>query len=648
MLNVTGVTVDFGSRVLFDNITFTVKPSDKIGLAGRNGAGKSTLLKLIIGEDKATEGSITKPNDYTIGYLPQELKINSTKPIFEEAKSALGNIQEIERLQEKVSNEIITRTDYESDAYMRLIEQLNKLNDQLDLFGGAQADQQVEVILKGLGFTNEDLQKPINTFSGGWQMRVELSKILLKQPDLILLDEPTNHLDIDSIIWLENFLKGYNGSIVMVSHDKQFLDAITNRTIEIINQTVEDYKAPYSRFLQLREERIEKQIQAKKNQDREVARLQDNINKFRAKKNKAKFAQTLIKRLDRMDRIEVDSFDSKNMTLTFPHGRNSGKIVVEADQIGKSYGDKEVLRNISFTINKGDKVAFVGKNGMGKTTLAKIIIGELEHQGKIELGYNVDLGYYAQHQNQTLDGDITLLKTLEKAAPPNMQGKERGLLGAFLFSGEEVDKKVKVLSGGEKARLALAKMLLEPVNTLVLDEPTNHLDLPSKAILKRAVQNFKGTLIVVSHDRDFLSGLTDKVFEFSPGMVKEHLGDINDFLSARGAEGFRDFESNRSKVSGSKKEVSTNKVSYKEKKEQDKKRRKLEREIQRLEKEIELIEAEVKEIDDQLRDPEFYSTVSSDPDFFKNYESKKEKAESLFTEYEVASNALNSFNKKTE
>lgn len=639
MLQLTNITVDFGSRILFEDISLTVKPKDKIGLAGRNGAGKSTLMKIIAGISPPTTGTITAPKDYSIGYLPQELKIESTETIFNEAKSALTHLETLEERQQFLTEEITTRTDFETDAYMQLIEDLNHVNLQLEFWGSQNSDQKIEEILKGLGFGQEDLQQPVSSFSGGWQMRVELAKLLLQNPDLLLLDEPTNHLDIESILWLESFLKEHSGSIIMVSHDRKFLDVITNRTVEIINQGIEDYRAPYSSFLELRVERIEKLEQAKKNQEREVEQTKKLIEKFRAKKNKAKFAQTLIRKLDKMDMIEIDSYDHKTMNLQFSKSRRSGKEVVVVDDVSKHYGEKKVIENLSLKLLRGEKIAFVGKNGMGKTTLARMIADNLAHEGKIDLGHNVDLGYYAQHQNQTLNEEITLLETIERDAPREMQGKERGLLGGFLFSGEDVDKKVKVLSGGEKARLALAKMLLKPINFLVLDEPTNHLDLQSKDILKDAVQQFEGTLVVVSHDRDFLDGLTDKVYEFTPTGIVEHLGDINEFLRKRGAENFRQFEKEEKPIK--KVEPAQNKESsFLERKEHQKSVRRVENRIKKLEQQIQEREENIITLNEQLKDPTFYAENADSQEFFERYEAKKSEIENLYHKFEAALSEL--------
>lgn len=645
MLNVQNVSVDFGSRVLFRNISFTIKPTDKIGLAGRNGAGKSTLLKIIAGKQEKSAGNISVSKDYSIGYLPQELSITSTQSIFNEAKTALSHLKRLEKKQKEITQAITTRTDYESDSYMQLIEQLNKVNDQLHYFDGQNADKKIEEVLKGLGFTDSDMQEPIQNFSGGWQMRVELAKLLLQQPDLLLLDEPTNHLDIESILWLEDFLKNHKGSLMMVSHDKQFLDAITNRTIEIINQKIEDYKAPYSKFLQLRKERIENLEQAKKNQDREIAQMERNIERFRAKANKAKFAQSLIKQLDKVDRIEIDNYDKKDMNLHFKTSRRSGKEVVKAKSVSKSYGDNNVIHDLDLKIYRGEKIAFVGKNGMGKSTLAKIIIGKLSHEGVLELGYNVDLGYYAQHQNTTLNEHITVLETLENNAPKHLQGAERSILGAFLFSGEDVEKKVSILSGGEKARLALAKMMLNPINFLVLDEPTNHLDLQSKQVLKNAIKNFEGTLLIVSHDRDFLTGLTEKVYEFTETGVQEHLGDIKEFLRLRGAQNFREFEINNEKEQD---EKSNEKApdNYEKRKQNQKKLKRLKNKFSKLEKQIITAEEEIEKIDEQLKQPEFYEQKISEQSFFNEYEKKKEQIAELYNKYEKLSTQINSLQAK--
>jgi len=635
MLTVTDLGVDFGTRVLFQDMTFSVKSKEKIGLAGRNGSGKSTLLKLLSGDGSPDDGTITKPKDYTIGYLPQELHIDSERSVFEEARTALGKIEELEAEQIKISTAIIERDDYSSNSYLNLIDRLDRLNSQLDALGGQNADQKVEEVLKGLGFSQDELHRPISTFSGGWQMRVELAKILLQQPDLMLLDEPTNHLDIESILWLESFLKTYQGSIMMVSHDKLFLDNITNRTIEIINQGIEDYKAPYSKFLLLREERVEKQIQAKKNQDKYRAQLQQNVEKFRAKKNKAKFAQTLIKKLEKMETIEVDTYDNSAMMLNFNEQKRSGKEVIKVKDAGKTYGDNVVLNDLNFSIYRGERIAFVGKNGMGKTTMVKMILDEIDFDGQVDVGYNVDLGYYAQHQNQELQGDITLLETIERSTPPSWQGRERSLLGALLFSGDDVNKKVKVLSGGEKARLALAKLIMEPVNLLVMDEPTNHLDIASKAVLKNALLKFSSTLVIVSHDRDFLTGLTDKVYEFTDGGIKEHIGDVNEFLASRNADSFRSFEQKGKTAKKEKKADSDSKESYLQRKNKEKEERKTRNALARVEKRIGELERKIAKIEEKLQDKEFFSSLADNDTFFTEYEDVKTELESAMAEWEV-------------
>ncbi len=641
MLTVTDLAVDFGSRILFDNVTFSIKKKDKIGLAGRNGSGKSTLIKLIKGLESPTDGSISFPNGYTIGYLPQELQITSKLSVFDEARKALAEIEKVEAEYERINKEIQVRDDYESKAYLRLIDDLNHINIRLDALGSDKANERVEMVLKGLGFSDNDLSKPVNTFSGGWQMRVELAKLLLIRPDLLLLDEPTNHLDIESIVWLESFLQEYPSSILMVSHDKQFLDNITSRTIEIINGGIEDYRANYSKFVKLREERIEKQIQAKKNQDREIAQLKRNIDKFRYKKDKAKFAQTLIKRLERMERVEIDSFDTKTMTISFREAPAGGRMVLQGKNLGKAYGDNRVFEGLNFEVERGDRIAFVGKNGTGKSTLIKIIAEHLDHEGEIVHGHNIKMGYYAQHQNQTLNGDLTLLQTIETEAVGEMQGRERGILGAFMFSGDDVDKKVKVLSGGEKARLALARMLLEPINLLILDEPTNHLDILSKQVLKDALKSFKGTLIIVSHDRDFLAGLSNKVFEFKPNAIKEYLGDINEFLARNKVESLREFELNKKKESSDRKpSVSQNKLEYERKKELEKAVRKAERLVERIEKQIEEKEGKLAELNSKLQDAEYFKQVSADQNFFKEYEALQDDVKRLFQKWEQAQEEL--------
>lgn len=632
MISVANVSVLFGADPLFENISFLINRTDRIGLAGRNGAGKSTLLKIIKGIYKPTSGEVAVPRDATIGYLPQEFHNTSSLTVIEETRKAFEQAVLIEQKIEKINLELAERTDYESESYMKLIEDLGDLQHRFQVLGGYEMEEKIEKILKGLGFDNTDMTRKVSEFSGGWQMRIELAKILLQQPDLVLLDEPTNHLDIESIIWLEQFLQTYNGAIMMISHDKTFLDKLTNRTIEITNGRIEDYKAHYSKYLELRKERREQLENAAKNQERQIAQIERNIEKFRAKASKASFAQSLIKKLDKIERIELDIEDVSKINIRFIEPPRAGKVIVTAENIEKTYGDKQVIRPMSFTIDRGDRIAFVGKNGMGKTTLSRIIAKNLDYSGNLQYGHNVALGYFAQHQANMLDGNNTILEEMEKAA----QGSERftavrSILGAFLFSGEDVDKKVKVLSGGEKARLSMAKLLLEPLNFLIFDEPTNHLDLVSKEVLKNALKNFDGTIVIVSHDRDFLQGLTTKTYEFTKDGIKTHLGDISEFLNKMNTDNFREIEMNK-KVKEEKTEKAPN--DHEMKREQEKEIKRLQNQLSNVEKEIAKVEEELATYDAKLQDPVAFQEVSGNAEFFAKYEAVKAKQNELMTKWE--------------
>ncbi len=625
MIGVSNLSVVYGGKPLFENISFLINRDDRIGLTGRNGAGKSTLLKIIKGIQKPTSGEVSMPRDATIGYLPQEFHNTSSLTVIEETRKAFEKIIELEQKIENIQEQLTLRTDYESDSYMQLIEQMNDAQHHFQVLGGYEMEEKMERILKGLGFEVSDFNRKVSEFSGGWQMRIELAKILLQQPDLILLDEPTNHLDIESIIWLEDFLINYRGAIMMISHDRTFLDKITKRTLEITNGGIEDYKAPYSKYLELRKERREKLESAARNQEKQIAQMERNIERFRAKASKASFAQSLIKKLDKIERIELDVEDVSKINIRFPEPPRAGKVIVTGENIQKFYGEKQVIRPMSFSIDRGDRIAFVGKNGMGKTTLSRIIAKDLDYEGKLEYGHNIHLGYFAQHQANKLHGENTILKEMEEAAYTSDKFTQvRSILGAFLFSGEDVEKKIKVLSGGEKARLSLAKLLLEPLNFLILDEPTNHLDMISKDVLKNALLNFEGTLIVVSHDRDFLKGLTNKTFEFTKEGIKQHLGDVTEFLAKRNAENFREFELNKEKKT-------TPAISYTENepvekhKNRDKEIRKLKNQVSQAEKKIQELETQIKALDDQLQDPEQYKKLINQPGFFEGYEEKKQK-----------------------
>jgi len=634
MISLSGVNLFFGADPLFEDVSFLINRNDRIGLAGRNGAGKSTLLKIIKGYVQPTGGQVSIPRDATIGYLPQEFHHTSKLSILEETQKAFEQVVVLQAKIEDINIQLATREDYETDSYMQLITDLHETEDRFRILGGYEMEEKTEKILKGLGFTQEDLQRSMSEFSGGWQMRVELAKILLQQPDLVLLDEPTNHLDIESIMWLEEFLMDYPGAIIMISHDKTFLDKITNRTIEITNGSIQDYKANYSKYLELRKERREKLENAKKNQDQQIAQMERNIEKFRAKSSKASFAQSLIKKLDKIDRIEMDHEDVSSINIRFLEPPRSGKVVVNAENVAKNYGDKEVIKPMTFTVDAGEKIAFVGKNGMGKTTLSRMVAGDLECTGTITLGHNVKLGYFAQHQTNRLDNDNTILKELENTAySSDSFTKVRAILGAFLFSGEDVEKKIKVLSGGEKSRVSMAKLLLEPINFLILDEPTNHLDIVSKEVLKQAIQNFQGTVIIVSHDRDFLQGLTTKIFEFTPSGIREHLCDINEFLSKKNANSFREIELNK-KQKPQEEKKSESKQTFEQKKKDDKEERRIKNALNTTEKRIEEVENILKTMDAQLNDPQTFQKIQNDQSFFRKYNSLKAELDSEMERWE--------------
>jgi len=599
MISVSGLAVGFSGNYLFEDISFLINRTDKIGLTGRNGAGKSTLMKILGGAQRADEGTVSVPRECRIGYLPQDLKSDSKETILNETRKAFAEVLQLRADLDRIQHDVATRTDYESDGYMKLLEQLHEKEERFGMLGGYEIDEKTEKVLFGLGFSRADLDKPYSAFSGGWQMRVELAKILLQQPDLLMLDEPTNHLDIDSILWLEDFLVDYPGAVMMVSHDRTFLDKITNRTLEISNGGLQDYKANYSKYLVLRAERREQLASAYKNQQTQIAQIERNVERFRAKASKAAFAQSLIKKLDKIERIEMEDEDNSAIRFNFPKAPHSGKVVITGEGIRKDYGDKKVIRGFDFSIDRGDRIAFVGKNGMGKTTLARIIARDMDkYEGKLEEGYNVLLGYFAQHQTKVLNGDNTLLKEMEDAtAHSDMFTRVRALLGAFLFTGKDVDKKIKVLSGGERARLAMCKMLTEPLNFLVLDEPTNHLDIRSKEVLKNALMNFEGSFVVVSHDRDFLQGLTNKVFEFTEDGIRSYLGDINEYLERKKVESFREIEKSDDKPKAPAPapvaEVRAQPADNKRSKQVQNAIRKSEEQIGRLEAEIAAIEAEL-------------------------------------------------------
>ena len=635
MISANNISVYFGGQELFDNVSFMVNKGDRIGLVGKNGAGKSTLLRILSGEQSPNEGSISTPNESTLGYLRQDLEFEEGRTVQEEAELAFKEIKELEQKINAINFEMSERTDYESDAYMQLITDLNELNERFGLLGGYTIQSDMSQVLLGLGFQLDDFSRQTNEFSGGWRMRLELAKILLSKPDVLLLDEPTNHLDIESIVWLEGWLKSYAGAVVLVSHDRTFLDAVTNRTIDLILGKANDYKASYSKYVELRKDRQEKQIQSKKNQDKEVKQTKMLIEKFRAKKSKAAFAQSLIKKLDKMDVIEVEQDETASMHFKFPPAPHSGKVTLKVNNVAKSYDELEVSKGINLLLERGEKIAFVGKNGEGKTTLAKVIVDAISYEGDVEYGHQVKMGYYAQNQSELLDENKTIIEVIEDAADEQSRPRVRDMLGSFLFSGDAAQKKVKVLSGGERARVALCKLLLEPVNLLIMDEPTNHLDMVSKDILKKALNKYDGTLIIVSHDRDFLQGLTQKVYEFKEQNIKEHLGDIHDFLNAKKVADFKQFElENKQKATTKKTQDSENKISYQERKQLDKDIKKTSNKVKSLERSVEALENELKELDTELAQPDRYKELSSQAGFFESYQDKQKQLEQHMMEWE--------------
>ena len=619
---------------LFTDITFLIREKDRIGLVGKNGAGKTTLLKLICGLEQPSKGEVVVPQGVTIGYLPQEKNVNSTKTVLDEALSAFDEYHQLEHESERIQQELAERTDYESAQYHKLIVKLTNITDRLTLLGGNSIEGEAERILVGLGFDHDDMLRPMREFSNGWQMRVELAKILLKKPNLLLLDEPTNHLDIESIQWLEGFLKSYYGAILMVSHDRAFLDNITIRTVEISNGKIYDYKVPYSDYVGLREERVDMQRSAYENQQREIKNIEAFIERFRYKATKAKQVQSRVKQLERMEEIEIDDIDKTAIHFKFPPAPHSGTVTLELENVSKAYGDNQILKNINLLIPRGEKIAFVGRNGEGKSTLSKIIVGVLDYEGTVKLGHEVKIGYYAQNQQDMLDMNKTVFETLDDVAVGDMRLKVKALLGAFLFRGDDIDKKVKVLSGGEKARLSLAKMLLFPTNLLVLDEPTNHLDMLSKDILKNALIQYDGTLIIVSHDRDFLQGLTNKVYEFRKPNIKEYIGDIYDFLEQKNLSHLKELEMAKQKTKVVEQvPQSQNKLNYERKKQFDARFRKIDKEIQRLEDAIGKLEKELADLDNIMAHPDEHPEVNIDNDWYWTYGKKKEEMQALLDDW---------------
>jgi ATP-binding cassette subfamily F protein 3 len=627
MLHIHNLSVSFGGEYLFKEISFKLSAGNRVGLIGKNGAGKSTMLKIISGEMALDTGQIAKDKEISIGFLKQDIDFEEGRTVLEETYQAFEAIKTIESKLDHINQQLVERTDYESESYNQLMIDLNDYQHQYEILGGYNYQGDTEKVLKGLGFTTEDFEKQTDTFSGGWRMRIELAKLLLQSNDILLLDEPTNHLDIESILWLESFLQNFAGCVVIVSHDKMFLDNVTNRTIELSLGQIYDYNKPYSKFKVLREELREQQLAAQKNQQKEIEQTEKLISKFRAKANKASMAQSLIKKLEKTEVIEVDEEDNQVMNVKFTTSKNPGKVVIEAEDLSKAFGKDTVFKDVDFLIERNSKIAFVGQNGQGKSTLAKIIVGELEHGGSIKLGHNVQIGYFAQNQAEYLDGNKTVLDTMLDAANESNRSRVRDILGSFLFRGDDVGKYVKVLSGGERNRLALAKMSLTPFNVLIMDEPTNHLDIQSKNVLKAALNNFEGTLILVSHDRDFLQGLADSIYEFRNHQVKEFLGDINDYLKYRELESMREVEK-KDKQKKQDKTATSNKNDY----EFQKKQKSLQNKLSGVESKISKLEKEIKKSDQDLVLK--YEETIKQPHFFDTYNAKKKQLEALMKSWE--------------
>jgi len=633
MISLDKVNLKYGERELMKDVSFMINHKDRIGLVGRNGSGKSTLLKILTGEIKPDEGGVVFPESINIGYLPQHMTCNDNTNVYKETEKAFGEILKIQKRIDKLNKKISESTDYESEEYNRWLIDLANLNDRLHLLEGGTREEKIEQCLVGLGFKKDDFSRPTSELSGGWRMRIEIAKILLQNPNVLLLDEPTNHLDIESIQWLEGFLKEYPGAIILISHDRAFLDNITDRTIEISLGNIYDYGVSYSKFVELKKERQEQQMAAYRNQQKMIDDTEKFIERFRYKATKAVQVQSRIKQLEKLERIEVDEEDVSSMNIKFPSAPRSGNVVIEAEGLSKSYGSHLVLDNIDMIVERGEKVAFVGKNGEGKTTLSKIIMGEQEYKGNLKKGHNIKIGYFAQNQDDIMNGKITVLETLDQVAVGDIRTKLRDILGAFLFRGEDVDKKVKVLSGGERSRLAMAKLLLEPYNMLLLDEPTNHLDMHSKELLKNALNNYDGTLIIVSHDRYFLDGLVNKVFEFGNKKVKEHLGGIYDFLYRKKMATLKELEKKELKVNATKPEkTSSNKERYIEKREQEKKIRKVQKQVEASENKINSLEEKIGSLDKIMTNQEKMETY--DGDIYADYELLKKKLDNEMLNWE--------------
>lgn len=652
MISIEGLSVAFGGNTLFDNITYVINKKDRIALVGKNGAGKSTMLKIIAGLQAPTSGNVNMPKDLTVGYLPQQMNLSYTRTVMEEAEQAFSHIFELQSRIERMNTELSERTDYESEYYQELIERVSNANEQLALIGASNYQAEIEKTLIGLGFTREDFGRDTSEFSGGWRMRIELAKLLLQRPDVLLLDEPTNHLDIESIQWLESFLSTRANAVVLVSHDRAFIDNVTTRTIEISLGRIYDYQVNYSRYVVLRQERLEQQMRAYENQQKQIQDTEAFIERFRYKATKSVQVQSRIKQLAKLERVEVDEVDTSRLNLKFPPAPRSGDYPIIAEGVGKNYGSHVVFSNATFTIKRGEKVAFVGKNGEGKSTLVKCIMGEIPYTGTLKIGHNVKIGYFAQNQASLLDESITVFDTIDRVAVGDIRTKIRDILGAFMFGGEASDKKVKVLSGGEKTRLAMIRLLLEPVNLLILDEPTNHLDMRTKDVLKQAIRDFNGTVILVSHDREFLDGLVSKVYEFGGGQVREHLGGIYDFLESRKLASLRELEQratvsktekdgNISKDSASPAQSEDSKLSYGEQKEFARRLRKAEKAVADIESEIAGLEKRIAEVEEKLATPD----GAADTSLYELHGQLKKQLDDVMWKWSEASEVLDKLQK---
>lgn len=654
MVSIQNLSVEFSAKSLFDNINYVINPRDRIALVGKNGAGKSTMLKIIAGIQSPTSGKVSMPRDITVGYLPQQMELNDTLTVKEEVRKAFAHIDDLKRKLDDATEELSSRTDYESDEYHELIERVSSLSERMAMEQSENCEAEMEKTLTGLGFLRTDFDRPTSEFSGGWRMRIELAKLLLQRPDVLLLDEPTNHLDIESIQWLEQFLTSKAGAVVLVSHDRAFIDNVTNRTIEISCGKIYDYAVNYSHFVELRKERVEQQMRAFQNQQKQIQETEDFIERFRYKATKSVQVQSRIKQLNKIERIEVDEVDNSHISLRFPPAPRSGDYPLILDNVGKAYGDHQVFDGATFTLKRGEKIAFVGKNGEGKSTLVKCIMGEIPFTGSLKIGHNVKIGYFAQNQASMLDGELTVFDTIDRVATGDIRTKIRDILGAFMFGGEASDKKVKVLSGGEKTRLAMIKLLLEPVNLLILDEPTNHLDMRTKDILKQAIRDFNGTVIVVSHDREFLDGLVEKVYEFGGGKVKECLGGIYEFLEKKKIASLSELEISKDKKPSVEKSASdtasskktepaasgnkeVSRLSYAEQKEREKNLRRLKKKVEDAEAEISRLEGTVAEIEKEMAAGEF-----SD-DLCQRHAKAQKDLENAMSLWEIASMELESF-----